>query len=246
MSRVIYEPSGRAKEYCDFACNLYRGCSHGCTYCYAPAILRKTGLTRDDFFDHPAVRPGVLRKLELDAPDYAGREVQLCFTCDPYQPLDEELGVTREAIRILKDNDVIVRVLTKGGRRAERDFDLLVPGVDWHGQTLTYNDADQSAEDETMAASPRDRLITLENAKKLGLRTWVSMEPVKAPAQVLELIEVSKDYVDVYKLGKWNHDERAEEIDWIKFTDEAVTLLEKHNKEYHLSQALIDMKNNAS
>ena len=41
--RVVYEPKGRAREYSELACNLYRGCVHGCRYCYAPACMRTTG-----------------------------------------------------------------------------------------------------------------------------------------------------------------------------------------------------------
>jgi DNA repair photolyase len=40
---VVYEPRGRAREYSGLACNLYRGCTHGCRYCYAPACMRTTG-----------------------------------------------------------------------------------------------------------------------------------------------------------------------------------------------------------
>ena len=37
---VVYKPRGRAREYSELACNLYRGCTHGCRYCYAPASMR--------------------------------------------------------------------------------------------------------------------------------------------------------------------------------------------------------------
>ena len=42
ITYVIYETRGRAREYCELAANLYRGCSHGCIYCYAPSATYKT------------------------------------------------------------------------------------------------------------------------------------------------------------------------------------------------------------
>ena len=56
---AIYEPRGAAAEYAPLACNLYRGCGHGCKYCYAPACLR---MGREEFA-RPAPRPGILDAL---------------------------------------------------------------------------------------------------------------------------------------------------------------------------------------
>ena len=58
---VIYEPKGRAREYSELACNLYRGCTHGCRYCYAPATMRTTG---EKWHGKAEPRKGVLRLLE--------------------------------------------------------------------------------------------------------------------------------------------------------------------------------------
>lgn len=116
---IIYEPKGRALEYAPLAANLYRGCGHSCSYCYAPAALR---MKRDEFYGNPQPRAGVLEQLEKDARKLAGdaRPVLLCFTCDPYQPINDEHQLTRRAIEILNGEGLAVHILTKRGRAAER------------------------------------------------------------------------------------------------------------------------------
>lgn len=236
--KAIYEPKGKAKEYCDLAVNLYKGCGHGCSYCYAPDIWRKMGLSREDFYNHPAVRPGILKAIEKEAPKYKGREVQLCFTCDPYQPINDQLQITRRAIEILKANDITVRILTKGGVRSLIDFDLLEAGRDWYGVTMTFIDKDKSLAWEPEAAVPHEKICCLVAAKKMGLKTWVSLEPVIEPEQTLSIITAIYPFTDVFKVGKWNHDDRAKEIDWAKFVKQAVMLLDHLNKEYYIKEDL--------
>ena len=196
------------------------------------------GLSKDDFFNHPAVRPGILDALAKDAPKYKGREVQLCFTCDPYQPINEELQITRRAIEILKSNDITVRILTKGGIRSLVDFDLLEVGRDWYGATMTFIDKDKSLKWEPEAAWPHEKICCLAAAKKEGFKTWISLEPVIEPEETLSIIRATYNFVDVFKVGKWNHDARAKEIDWAKFVKQAVTLLDYLDKEYYIKEDL--------
>ena len=85
---IIYEPSGRAREYSQSAANLYKGCGHGCIYCYAPDAIR---MDRADFYANPSARRNVLRELEKDCVRLEGKETRpilLSFSSDPYQPLD--------------------------------------------------------------------------------------------------------------------------------------------------------------
>lgn len=233
--KAIYEPKGRAKEYGDLAVNLYRGCGHKCIDCYAPRVLH---MDRDNFYENASRRPGVLEAIEKEASAYEGEEVFLCFTTDPYQPVDDKFQYTRKAIKILKANYVNVRILTKGGKRSMRDFDLLVPGQDWYGATLTFTSDEKSFEFEPEASLPKERLYALEMAHALGINTWASMEPVRDPEQTLKLIEMTKDFVDVYKIGKWNYDARANAIDWGRFVHRAIALLEKYGKEYYIKESL--------
>jgi len=79
MTKVIYETRGKAQEYCPLAANLYKGCSHGCFYCYVPSIFRAS----PEEFKKGQARPGVLEALRKEAPLYKNKSVLFCFTCDP-------------------------------------------------------------------------------------------------------------------------------------------------------------------
>jgi len=234
---VIYEPRGPAREYAPLAANLYRGCGHGCSYCYAPAATR----TDRERFVRPEPRARVLGQLERDAARLAGdrRDVLLSFTCDPYQPLDAELGLTRQAIQILHRHRLAVTVLTKGGYRARRDLDLLAEDPrSSFGVTLTFADPARSQAWEPGAALPVERLDSLTRAKAAGIHTWASLEPVIDPAETLELIRWSWPWVDLYRVGKWNHDARARAIDWPAFREAAEAELRRLGKAYTIKQAL--------
>jgi len=233
---VIYEPSGKAREYCELAVNLYAGCGHNCSYCYAKACLHNTSQE----FCMAKERKDIINNIAKEAPRYAGREIFLCFTCDPYQSLDEEMRLTRYAIKILHENKVKVTILTKGGTRSMRDFDLLSKNKELskYGATLTFlSDAD-SRKWEPGAAPPGERIAALKEAHRLGITTWASLEPVIDPAQSLAIIYETKDFVDIYKVGKWNHDSEANRIDWYAFATEAKRMLDMYGNQYYVKNDL--------
>lgn len=235
-TQVIYEPRGRAGEYSPLAANLYAGCSHGCTYCYAPAVTYKTP---EDFLGAKP-RAGILEKLAADVRRLAGAEkrpVLLCFTCDPFQPLEAELGITRQAIQILHAGGIPVTILTKAGHLAERDFDLLGTG-DSFGVSLTFLNDKDSLTWEPHAALPGDRMTTLRHAHERGVRTWVSLEPVIDPAQTLEIIRQTSGFVDLFKVGKLNHHPAEKLVDWAEFAVNAVRTLEELGCDYYLKADL--------
>jgi DNA repair photolyase len=234
---VIYEPRGKAKEYSPLALNLYSGCGHKCEYCYAPAAIHTT---REKFHE-PRPRAGILEKLEKDArklklEDQTG-PVLLCFTCDPYQPIDEEYQLTRKAIEILHSHDINVMLLTKGGKRGERDFDLLTPN-DWFGVTLTCLNDKLSLNWEPGAALPEERIASLKKAREKGIKTWVSLEPVLYPNAVMEIIKKTHTFVDKFKVGTVNYHPHAQTIDWHKFAVEVRFLLDSLKCDYYLKEDL--------
>lgn len=239
---VIYEPRGKAREYAPLALNLYRGCVHGCTYCYVPSA---TYCDRERFSSPAYVqpRPGILAALERDARKLAGdpREILLSFTSDPYQPLEMREFVTRRALEILMANNLTVTILTKGGVWGlARDLDLLKgnPRNAW-SVTLTHDDPVVSRRWEPGASLPQDRIESLRLAHSSGLKTWVSFEPVIDPKAVYRLLEATHEFVDFYKVGKLNYHPRAKEIDWQRFRGEIEERLIKLGKPFYIKRDLI-------
>lgn len=232
---IIYPPAGRAKEYCELAVNLYRGCGHGCIYCYAPSATRSD---REKFYTQPQPRVDVINKLRKQLKTYEGdKPILLSFTSDPYQPLDEELQLTRQAIKLLKDNGQKIVILSKGGKRMERDYDLL-DNEDFVGATLTFVNEKDSLEWEPGAALPSERMSALKKAKSMGISTWASLEPVIDPEQSLEIIRQTHEYIDLYKIGVLNYHKKAKETDWYKFADEVMKLLKLYGNKYYIKNDL--------
>ena len=138
--KIIYEPRGRAREFALLAANLYRGCSHGCAYCYVPQTIKEK---RDVFSTKPRPRRDVLKSLEKDARKYRGddREILLNFTSDPYQPPDMDLGLTRQTIEILIENGLRFTILTKGGKLNYKQPDRPVNWVRFREEARTLLDS---------------------------------------------------------------------------------------------------------
>lgn len=234
---VIYIPRGKALEYAPLAVNLYSGCGHRCEYCYAPASIRST---KEKFYV-PQARDNIIDKLRRDAIKLQKEKqtgpVLLCFTCDPYQPIEEKYRLSREAIQILHSYSLDVMILTKGGKRANRDFDLLT-SRDWFGVTLTNLDKDLSMKWEPGAALPGERIDSLFQAHQKGIKTWVSLEPVLYPEITLEIIKETYKFVDVFKVGTLNYHPHARSIDWRRFAVEVKNLLLELKANYYLKEDL--------
>jgi len=232
---AIYEPKGMAREYAALACNLYRGCLHGCTYCYAPACLR---MASEVFWATSVPRKGILRDLQREALRYAQQSepVLFCFTSDPYQPNED--GTTGEALRIMAQAGCPFQVLTKGGTRALRDLALFHQVGAAFGTTLLFTDDRDRREWEPNAASVDDRVAAIAAFHEAGVRTWVSIEPVIDPDQAVELVGQLAPIVDEFKVGKLNHHQHAATVDWYAFTTRVVAALQASGRDYMLKDAL--------
>ena len=233
--KPIYEPKGKAKEYGDYAINIYTGCPHECFYCFAPNVLHRE---KDKFHSCIAPRENIIEetKRQIEREGITGKLIHLCFTCDPY-PKGYDSTTTREIIKILKESGNHVQILTKNGIDAMRDFDLLDSG-DWFGVTYAGYDAyefDRACESEPNASTPLERLRALNFANEKGIKTWCSCEPVLDANDVLSLMRVA-NYVDLWKVGKLNY--HHSDIDWAMFGELAELVLRSKRRNYYIKESL--------
>lgn len=221
--KPLYVPKGRAKEYGDYAVNIYTGCPHRCYYCFAPSVLHRE---REAFHAHVEPRPGIVDalKTQLAKEGLTGKTVHLCFTCDPY-PAGYDSAVTREVIKAIKGSGNHVQILTKGD--GKRDFDLLDSG-DWYG--ITYDGGDTGPYSSTF------RLMDILSARRRGIKVWVSFEPVLDADGVLRTIEDFHKYLDKVKIGKLNY--WPSDINWAEFGRKAEALCRGLGLDYYIKESL--------
>lgn len=228
--KPIYKPKGKAKEYGDLALNIYTGCPHRCFYCFAPNVLHRD---REEFHSVVEPRKDIVRETrrQIDREGITGKIIHLCFSCDPY-PTGYDTTPTREIIVALKESGNHVQILTKGDGR--RDFDLLDEN-DWYGVTL---DGDTSGR----GLATEDRLIrSLVQAKALGIKTWVSFEPVLYDHRVVYLLEKYHEYFDKVKIGKLNY--HKSDINWKRFGDYIERMCWQYDVDYYIKESLREEMN---
>ncbi len=233
---VIYRPTGMAREYSPYACNLYIGCSHRCRYCYAPHTLQKSNA---DYFGIPEPRKDILKLLEADLKKNVYTEqILLSFVGDVYCDNADGSLTTREALKLLNEYGAPVAVLSKGGRKMLRDMDIFLQFRDRIavGTTLTFLDEKKSKKWEPFASTPSERLETLKILHDSGIRTFASFEPTIEPDESIALIKktLELDCVDHYKIGKLNNCGNADKWqDWAKYLADCVELFRPTGKQVY-------------
>jgi len=232
--KPIYVPKGKAKEYGDYAINIYTGCPHRCYYCFSPSVLRK-----DKEVFHSVVEPRkdicVELQKQLETEKITDKLIHLCFSCDPFPKGIDDIA-TISVIKLLKSYGNHVQILTKNPSRAVdcNVFDLL-DAKDWFGTTISCN-TEIAKTAEPYADSPFVRLLVLAKAKDRGIKTWVSCEPVLEPNAIFALITKYGDNYDKIKIGKLNY--YPSEINWKWFGQEAERLCKLYGRDYYIKESL--------
>ncbi len=167
----------------DRSLNPYRGCEHGCIYCYARPTHSYLNLSPGlDFETRLVAKRGidqVLRR-ELARPAYQPGLLAIGTATDCYQPIERELRLTRSVIEVLSEASHPLSLVTKSSG-VERDIDLLAPmaarGLAGVFITLTTLDAALTRKLEPRAAAPHRRLRTIRTLAEAGIPVGISLAP---------------------------------------------------------------------
>ncbi len=168
----------------DRSVNPYRGCEHGCVYCYARPTHAYVGCSPGlDFETEIFVKDGAAQSLEreLSASGYVAKTLAIGSNTDPYQPIEKRHRVTRGLLEVLACANHPVGIVTKSAL-VTRDLDILAPmakkGLVKVAISITTLDGDLARRMEPRASQPRLRLETIEKLAAAGVPVSVLVAPI--------------------------------------------------------------------
>lgn len=164
--------------------NPYRGCFHGCAYCYARPTHQYLGFGAGTDFERRLVvkqnAPELLRR-QLERPSWRGETIVFSGVTDCYQPIEASYQLTRRCLEVCREYRQPVGIITKGAL-VERDVDVLAD-LAAHGAahvfvSVPFADEGDSRRIEPYAGSPERRLRALRRLSEAGVPTGVSVSPL--------------------------------------------------------------------
>ncbi|OOG23289.1 radical SAM protein [Thioalkalivibrio denitrificans] len=168
----------------ELSINPYRGCEHGCVYCFARPTHAYMGLSPGlDFETRLFAKAGAADRLReaLARPGYACRPIALGVNTDAYQPVERRLRITRQVLEVLYDAHHPVTIVTKSAL-IERDLDLLAPmardGLAQVAVSVTTLDRTLARRLEPRAAAPQRRIETIGRLNDAGVPVSLLMAPL--------------------------------------------------------------------
>lgn len=168
----------------DRSINPYRGCEHGCVYCFARPTHAYMGLSAGlDFEAKLFAKPDAARMLEreLAKPGYEPRTIAIGTNTDPYQPVEREWRIMREILEVLEAHDHPVGIVTKSAL-VMRDIDILArmaeKGLAKVALSITTLDRKLARTMEPRAATPPRRLEAMRALSDAGIPVSVMVAPV--------------------------------------------------------------------
>lgn len=168
----------------DRTLNPYRGCEHGCIYCYARPTHAYLGMSPGLDFESRLLMKAdavALLKKELAHPKYQCKPIALGMNTDGYQPIEREYQLTRQIIQVLSEANHPFSLVTKSSL-VERDIDLIAPMAAKRLASIyvsiTTLDRQVARRLEPRAAAPERRFETLRRLSEAGIPTGVMVAPV--------------------------------------------------------------------
>ena len=168
----------------DQSINPYRGCEHGCSYCYARPAHAYMGLSPGlDFESKIFAKPDAAKLLraELSAKNYVPKTIALGANTDAYQPIERERRITRAILEVLSEFNHPVGIVTKSAL-VTRDIDILAPmarrGLVKVALSVTSLDPKLARAMEPRASTPAKRLAAIALLSEAGIPTVVMAAPI--------------------------------------------------------------------
>ncbi len=168
----------------DRSINPYRGCEHGCVYCFARPSHAYLGLSPGlDFETRLIVRPDAADVLEreLRKKRYRARPIAIGTNTDPYQPIEKKHEIMRDCLKVLRDFNHPVAIVTKGAL-IERDLDILSDmagrGLARVGISVTTLDPKLSRLLEPRAPAPDRRLAMIQRLSEAAIPVRIMTSPI--------------------------------------------------------------------
>jgi len=168
----------------DRSINPYRGCEHGCIYCFARPTHAYMGLSPGlDFEAKLFAKPDAAKLLEreLAKPGYKPRVIAIGTNTDPYQPIEKEWRIMRQILEVLNRANHPVAIVTKSAL-VMRDIDILkdmaAKNLVRVGLSVTTLDRKLARTMEPRAATPQRRLEAIQALSEAGIRTSILVAPI--------------------------------------------------------------------
>jgi len=183
----------------DVSINPYRGCEHGCVYCFARPTHAYLGLSPGlDFETRIFSKPKAAELLreELAKKSYVCQAIALGANTDPYQPVERDLGITRSILEVLSEHEHPISIVTKS-RLVLRDRDILAPMAEKNLASafvsITTLDPELARRMEPRASTPEKRLETLRGLSEAGIPCGVLASPMIPGLNDSELERILKE-----------------------------------------------------
>jgi DNA repair photolyase len=243
-------------EYGDYTINHVQGCSHGCKYpCYAMMMAKRFGKVKTyEEWCTPKLVSNALELLDKEIPKYKHKisSVHLCFTTDPFMyRYNEIIDLSIKIINKLNSSGIKCTALTKGLLPIEL---INCSKENEYGITLISLNEEFRNVMEPNSAPYLERINALRNLHDAGCKTWVSIEPYPTPNiidQNFEEILQSVNFVDKIIFGKLNYNKKVSEYKesisfFNKLSLQVIDFCVRNNKQYHIKNGTMEVKNNLS
>lgn len=196
-TRTIITKNNSPDVHFDYSINCYRGCIHGCTYCFSRPTHEYLGFGAGTDFDRKIIAkvnaPELLRQ-ELLKPSWKGAEIVFSFTSDPYLPLEAHYQLTRRCLEVCVEFRQPVGIITKSAL-IRRDIDVL-QALSREARlsvafTIPFTDRESAQAVEPFAPLPDARFHAMADLAAAGIKVGIGIAPV-IPGLTTDIPELLK------------------------------------------------------